>query len=119
MGQNTNFAKHTEYICVQVFQKIGNALALLLFPLENLLIVMPLRGISKSLHGTQQNISQSVMKAAILMGNEGDDVQITICVGVTLKLKKLRLQNTASIISYALWSKIKIVQYRRYRFIKL
>lgn len=69
-----------------------------LAPCEYLLLVFPIPGCPERLHDTEKHVDHGVLKPVVLIGDEGNCMEITVSVRAALQLEHFRSMDTACVV---------------------
>ena len=84
---------------VDVIQQFLEACARSLAPCEDLVLVFPIHGCPERLHDTEKHVDRGILKPVVLIGDEGNGMEITVGVRAALQLEHFRSVDTARVVS--------------------
>src|SRR5260221_8388702 len=84
-----------------------------LAPLKRDLLVLALSSVQVRLKDVEEDIEQVILKPEILVGNEGNQMQVAVFAGPSCHLEDLRLDDTVGIVPNPLMIEVECAEYRQ------
>ena len=77
------------------------------------LLVLALSSIQVRLKHVEEDIEQVILEPEILVGNEGNQMQVAVFTGTSCHLEDLRLDDTVGIVPNPLKIQVECAEYRQ------